>query len=126
MVTKVEREKAALAKAEAAVAEKKKLIAKLEAEELEKKASTRRSRKLARPMLLRSWKPQEGSSQRPQSNGFKAADCHLSFARIRRPSRSARQGFDAPDAPLNATRETRAPFTMKRAPLQHKNGRPRR
>ncbi|MEO1489837.1 MAG: hypothetical protein AAFR88_10450 [Pseudomonadota bacterium] len=36
MVTKVEREKAALAKAEAAVAEKKKLIAKLEAEELEK------------------------------------------------------------------------------------------
>lgn len=36
MVTKVEREKAALAKAGAAVAEKKKLIAKLEAEELEK------------------------------------------------------------------------------------------
>ena len=36
MVTKVEREKAALAKAETAVAEKKKLIAKLEAEELEK------------------------------------------------------------------------------------------
>lgn len=37
MVTKVEREKAALAKAEATVAEKKKLIAQLEAEELEKK-----------------------------------------------------------------------------------------
>jgi len=36
MVTKMEREKAALAKAEAAVAEKKKLIAKLEAGELEK------------------------------------------------------------------------------------------
>ena len=36
MVTKVEREKAALAKAEATVAEKKKLIAKLEQEELDK------------------------------------------------------------------------------------------
>jgi len=36
MAMKVERETAALAKAEAAVAEKKKLIAKLEAEDLEK------------------------------------------------------------------------------------------
>ena len=76
MVTKVERERAALVKAEAAVAEKKKLIVKLEAEELEKNLD-KAIKKLARPTRLRSWKPQEGSNQRLQSKGFKALELGL-------------------------------------------------